>query len=228
MKNNRFRPFLVVSCVLALTACGKKNWKETVATEIHMSIENPSIFFGVNEFHIDTIMIDLQSFVLDGSRIQADNIHLPKSINQQFIATDLDVNLVTSFDIPQGTYESLQLAANVGSPTSTIHIIGTYTLANNTVKKVVLNLNYDQYLLQDLVEDSSNPISIDKDFPGIIDLIIDPNIMFSNLNPSYWSSASSQNVNGQEVITVSNSSNSNMYNAVHSEIGESISFTFFE
>ena len=82
-------------------------------------------------------------------------------------------------------------------------------------------MDYNEYLLRELVETSSEPISIDKDLPGTIKISIDPDIMFSNLNPSYWNSANNSQINGQNGIKITNSENSNMYNQVHSKIGES-------
>ena len=72
----------------------------------------------------------------------------------------------------------------------------------------------------------NNAISIDKEAPGVITIALDAEILFDNLNPSYWNSASSSQVQGQEVVEISNGNNTSMYNAVHSKISEAISVDY--
>ncbi len=226
MKHRIHIQLLLLICIFAVSSCNKDQWKETVETDITLESVNTEVYFGANVLKIDTIIITIETMVLDGDRLQADNIHLSETIDQEFILVDNSIETISTFSIPQGTYESFQFTSKIGSSVSSIQIIGTYTKPNNDVKKVVLELDYNEYLLRELVDESSDPISVDKDSPGIIQISIDPNIIFSNLNPSFWNAANTSQINGHTGIEISNSANSNIYNQIQPKIGESMSFDF--
>ncbi len=209
-----------------MASCDKKQWKETVETKIKIESVNTSVNFGANVLHIDTVIVNIESLALSGSRIQAESINLSETLNGEFLLTENVSQEISSFSVPQGTYESFLLTSKIGGGVYSIELRGTYTKANNTVKKVVLKLDYNQFLLNQMVENSSNPVSIDKDMAGEITLSIDPSILFKKLNPSYWNAANNSTINGQNGINISNSSNSSMYNEVHSQVGASLSVNF--
>ena len=209
-----------------MSSCDRNQWKETVTTKIQIKSVNTSVYFGVNVLHIDNVIVNIESLFLSGNRIQAENINLSETLNDQYLLTENESKDISTFSIPQGTYESFLLTSKIGGGINSIELKGTYTLANNTVKKVVLELDYNEFLLNQMVENSSNPISIDKDIPGEITIAIDPSILFDKLNPSLWNAASNSTINGQNGINISNNSNSNMYNEIYSEIGTSLSVNF--
>jgi hypothetical protein len=209
-----------------MSSCDKKQWKETVETKIKIESVNTSVNFGVNVLHIDTVIVNIESLALSGNRIQAENINLSETLNGEYLLTENVSQEISSFSVPQGTYESFLLTTKIGGEVNSIELRGTYTKANNTVKKVVLKLDYNQFLLNQMVENSSSPVSIDKDMAGEITLSIDPSILFNKLNPSYWNSANNSTINGQSGINISNNSNSSMYNEVHSQVGASLSVNF--
>lgn len=226
MKNRILHLLSLLVLTITISACNKEQWKETVPTNVSIESVNTTVSFGVNTLTIDTIIVNLESMVLDGNRIQADNIHLSQAVNQEFVIVGSSTIQINSFDVPQGSYESFQLTSKIGGNTPSITLIGEYTLANNDVKKVVVSIDYNEFLLRQLVEDSSNPISIDTDYPGNIRISIDPNILFDNLNPSHWNAANPTVIAGQSAIQISNAANSNMYNQIQPKIGESMVFNF--
>lgn len=226
MKNKFLFLAILSFTILTMSSCDRNQWKETVATKIQIKSVNTSVYFGVNVLHIDTVIVNIESLFLSGNRIQAENINLSETLNDQYLLTENESKDISTFSIPQGTYESFLLTSKIGGGINSIELKGTYTLANNTVKKVVLELDYNEFLLNQMVENSSNPISIDKDIPGEITIAIDPSILFDKLNPSLWNAASNSTINGQNGINISNNSNSNMYNEIYSEIGTSLSVNF--
>ena len=224
---NRIPYLLILSfAIVVMSSCNKKQWKETVETEIKIESVNTKVYFGVNVLSIDTVILSIESLVLDGNRIQAENIHLSETLNTEYVITENVSQDISSFSIPQGTYESFQFTSKIGGGVNSIELRGTYTLANNTVKQVLLKVDYNEFLLNQLVKNTSNPISIDKDKPGQITISVDPTILFDKLNPSLWNSANSSTINGQNGIEISNNSNLNMYNEVHSQIGASMLVNF--
>lgn len=212
--------------ILALSACNKKQWKETVSTEVTIESVNTTVTFGTNTLTIDTIYVNLESMILDGNRLQADNIHLSETINQEFILLENSIEHISSIDVPQGSYDSFQLTTKIGGNSPSIRLIGEYTLANNDVKKVILSLDYNEFLLRNLVENSSNPISIDTDNPGNIRISIDPEILFSNLNPSHWNAAIPTIVGGQNTVEISSLANPSLLNQIQPKISESLLINF--
>jgi len=226
MKNRNLHLLSLIVFAITISACNKQQWKETVPTNVSIESVNTTVSFGANTLTIDTIIVNLESMVLDGNRIQADNIHLSQAVNQEFVIVENSKIQFSSFDVPQGSYESFQLTSKIGGNTPSITLIGEYTLANNNVKKVVVNIDYNEYLLRQLVDDPSSPISIDTDNPGEIRISIDPSVLFDNLNPSHWNAANPTVIAGQSGIHISNAANSNMYNQIQPKIGESMEFSF--
>jgi hypothetical protein len=113
-----------------------------------------------------------------------------------------------------------------GSASASIILKGNYYQQGGNDKKVLLELNYNEHLLEEMVKNSSSPISIDKNNPGTILLKFDPDVLFDNLNPSYWNSANNSNIGGSNGLHVANGANSNMYNQITPKIGESMTFSF--
>ena len=207
MKSRLFKCVFLLLSVVLVAACNKEQWKETVQTDVQIRVKNNTVSFGANVLTIDTLIISLESLSLDGQRLQAENIHLTSAVNSTYTLVG-NTSQVSSFSVPQGTYETFQLTSKFGGTNPSITIIGEYSQPSGTVKKVFLELAYNEYLLQDMV--NSNSISIDKDNPGIITISIDTEIMFDNLNPSYWNAANQSNINGQNGIEISNSNNSDL------------------
>ncbi len=223
MKSRLFKCVFLLLSVVLVAACNKEQWKETVQTDVQIRVKNNTVSFGANVLTIDTLIISLESLSLDGQRLQAENIHLTSAVNSTYTLVG-NTSQVSSFSVPQGTYETFQLTSKFGGTNPSITIIGEYSQPSGTVKKVFLELAYNEYLLQDMV--NSNSISIDKDNPGIITISIDTEIMFDNLNPSYWNAANQSNINGQNGIEISNSNNSDLFNQIIPKVGESVSYKY--
>ncbi|GEM_PF-5670967 len=224
MKTRLSHLLLFFVSTLLIASCDKEQWKETVATEVSISAENTSIFFGVNELRIDTIIMSLESLTLNGSRLQAENIQLTASVGNEFTMVNGSTSTVSSFSVPQGTYESFQLTSKFGGSSPSVVIIGEYVQPSGNNKKVLLRLNYNEFLIDEMV--NGNAISIDKANPGNIRIVVDPNVLFSGLNPSYWNSANNSNINGQNGIEISSSENSDMFNEISPKMNESVSYKY--
>ena len=223
MKSQSIHLLFLLLVVAAFSSCDKDQWKETVNTEVQMRAVNNTISFGANTLTIDTMIISLESLSLDGQRLQAENIHLTSTTGSTHTLAG-NTSKVTSFAVPQGTYETFQMTSKFGGSTPSITLIGEYSQPSGNDKKVLLELAYNEYLLQNMA--ASGSISIDKNTPGSITIVIDPNILFSNLNPSYWNSASQSNINGQNGIAISNSANSDLFNQIIPKVGESVSYIY--
>jgi hypothetical protein len=184
-----------------------------------------SIDFGVNYLAIDSLYIEIGNFSLAGNRLQAEDIYLinPSVVSGYFTGSDSELNL--KFDVPQGTYESMQLTMKFNGSMS-LRMRGTYHQASGMNKRVIMDLDCDEFIVKSILESGSTTVLIDKNNPGKIAILIDPNELFSSLNPGMWNSANSSVVGGQDAIEISNSNNGNMYNAIKSKVNASISYSF--
>lgn len=211
--------------VFASTACNKKEWKETVNTKVYLNAIGTSIYFGVNYLEIDTFSISMNNFSLVGNRIQAEDIFLvnPATTNGTFVGTNSQLSL--SFDIPQGTYEQLQLSMQL-SGSSSLSIRGTYHLASGATKLVLIDFENQDYIVKKILQSGSETVLIDKDNPGSIVLTLDANVLFADLNPSYWNGASTSVVGGQNAIQISNSQNANMHSLIGNKISASLAYDY--
>lgn len=207
-------------------SCNKKQWKETVNTSISVSLNDTSIYFGVNELSIDTVRLNIESVSLIGERLQAENINLAATLNSETTFTGLNPVSLTNFAIPQGTYEPLQAAVKFGGNAGTISLRGVYTNAGGITKNVSINLNYNELVLKNVAYNNSNSVTINKNSPGKIHITLDVDVLFDNINPSMWNAANTSVVAGQNTILVSNTNNSNIYNDILSKAGASLTYNF--
>lgn len=209
----------------AFTACNKEEWKETVNTKVYFKATGTSIYFGVNYLEIDSFSISMNNFSMVGNRIQAEDIFLvsPETVSGTFV--DADDQLSLSFDIPQGTYEQMQLSMQL-SGSSSLTIRGTYHLASGNTKLVLIDFDVQDYIVKKILQGGSETVLIDKDSPGSIVLTLDASVLFSDINPSYWNGASPSVVGGQNAIQISNTENANMHSLIANKISASLAYEY--
>lgn len=226
MKRTILQLCFLVFAVTLLSSCDKEQWKETVTTEFTGEAINTTVNFGANELVIDTIIINIESTTLNGNRIQAESINLSNTLNEEFLFTSGNTTHICSYAIPQGTYETFQLTTKVGSSNASIIVKGNYNSPSGNNKKVLLELDYNEYLLSEMAGGSNTPVSIDTQNPGSIVLHFDGDKLFENLNPSMWNSANTSNIGGENGVFVSNGTNQNLYNQITPKISQSIQLSY--
>lgn len=217
--------FLLFVSIFAFSACNKKEWKETVNTKVYFKASGTSIYFGANYLEIDTFSISMNNFSMVGNRIQAEDVFLvnPSTVSGSFI--DAENQLSLSFDIPQGTYEQLQLSMQL-SGSSSLSIRGTYHLASGATKLVMIDFDEQDHFVKKILQNGSETVLIDKDSPGSIVLTLDANVLFGDLNPSYWNGAATTVVGGQNAIQISNSENADMHSAIRNKISAALAYDY--
>lgn len=179
---------------------------------------------GANTLVIDTLTMNFDRLDLNGKRLQAEDISLTANLNGDFNALGNQRTLLTTFDVPQGTYEPLQLGADIGGPSVPIVLKGRYISANGTFKVVRIELDFDNYLLYKIVKNNSETISIDKDEANEILINFDMQVLFDEMNPSLWNAATPSTIGGQNGVAISASQNSNLYNLIAPKVSQTISY----
>lgn len=216
--------FVVLISITVLSACSKSKWKETSPTNVYLKMNTTQMEVGANTLFIDTLSIHFDRLDLNGKRLQAEDVSLSSDLSGNFSAIGNQNALVTTFAVPQGTYEPLQLGADIGEIAVPIVLKGRYVSANGTTKIVRIELNYDNYLLYKIVKNNAETISIDKEENNEILINFDMQILFDEMNPSHWNAATPSSIGGQNGVAISASQNSNLYNLIAPKVNETISF----
>ncbi len=210
-----------LSGILILGACNSKQWKETVETTIKLKSNNSHIQFGTqHNLSIDTLTISVNSFSLEGNRIQADDIYLVSDAQYTASQTGEAGMFNATFDIPQGTYESLVLTSELVGQNS-FQLRGVYLGPLGVPKRVELNIESDDFMIKPLLENGKETISIDKNTPKTISISIDMNSLMADVGPGLWNASVATGSGGQETIKISEMQNGNMYNAILGRFNES-------
>lgn len=210
---------------LTVAGCKKTEFKETVTTGIAFKALSMEITWGANYLTIDSLYVEIGNFTLAGDHLQAEDIYLtnPTVVNGYFTGTDTQFNV--SFDIPQGTYESMQFTMKFNG-NAALRMRGTYHQSNGMTKRVIMDVNSDEFIVKSIQQTGSGTVLVDKNNPGKINILLDPDELFSGLNPGIWNAATPSVVGGQDAIQVSNANNGNIHNLVKDKINTSLSYNF--
>ncbi|MCJ8289176.1 MAG: hypothetical protein HRT58_08600 [Crocinitomicaceae bacterium] len=210
--------FLISALLLA--SCKSKQWKETVETTIQVKSNNSVVYFGQSTLSLDTLTINVNGFTLSGNRIQAEDIYIVSNTPTSASFIDIEGVFNVTFDIPQGTYESLQLTTELIGQNA-LQLRGVYEGPLGVTKRVQLDLESHDFLIKPLLEDGGETISIDKKVPKKMTIMINIDSLLADLNPGLWNAAVATGISGQEVIQVSEMQNGNMYNLILGRLSES-------
>ncbi len=213
--------FALLFSALLLGACNSKQWKETVETTIQLKSSSSHIQFGTqHSLSIDTLTLSVNSFSLAGNRIQAEDIFLVSDAQYTASQTGGTGTFNATFNIPQGTYESLQLTTELVGQNSFL-LRGVYVGPLGVPKRVELNVESADFLITSILENGKETVSIDKNTPKIISISIDMNSLMADVGPGLWNAAVATGSGGQETIKISQMQNGNMYNAILGNFNES-------
>lgn len=228
MKNIKFAflgfSFLLISIILlSLTSCNKKKWTETTDVSISSKLSTNQLIIANNLFEINNLSVNIGEIRFTGSRLQAEDISLHSDDN---VLADFNLNEnIIDLKVPQGTYENQQIQLNLlSNSVGTIEINGLYFLNNGDTNVVNINLNGSQ-LVQHNIKDSDGEetILLEKDNPRGVNIEINTEFLFSEINNGLWNAASITSVNGSNTIVVDQLNNQSIYLALLNKIPASFS-----
>lgn len=228
MKNIKFAflgfSFLLISIILlSLTSCNKKKWTETTDVSISSKLSTNQLIIANNLFEINNLSVNIGEIRFTGSRLQAEDISLHSDDN---VLADFNLNEnIIDLKVPQGTYENQQIQLNLlSNSVGTIEINGLYFLNNGDTNVVNINLNGSQ-LVQHNIKDSDGEetILLEKDNPRGVNIEINTEVLFSEINNGLWNAASITSVNGSNTIVVDQLNNQSIYLALLNKIPASFS-----
>jgi hypothetical protein len=223
--NIRYSILVFIGAMFALSSCNKGQWKETVKSAVHFRASTMSLGFGANTLVLDTLIVRIGNFSLAGDRIQADDIYLMNSAVVTATFTGIESEVATSFDIPQGTYNDIQFTSKFDG-TASLLISGTYYSPSGSSKKVLITLDNAQYLIKNILDAGTETVQVDTDHPKNIVLILNTEVLFDEINPSYWNAATQSVIAGQQAIQVSPSQNGNLHSLIEQKVQDAITYEY--
>lgn len=216
---------LILMLVL-ISSCNKQDWSATEKSDVKYTISNTEVTLAGKPFVMNSLQLELTDLLLTGERIQSDPIAISKTINGTIDFLNPSEDL--SFDIPIGTYTEMILSSSLEeNGTPSINIIGTYFLASNDTYEVSIALDIEaQYLIQLKDTDGASTILIDDTSTKKLQIVLDTETLFSEVNPGLWNAAAVTSQNGFQTIVVNELNNTNIYNAINTKISESLIANF--
>lgn len=217
---------LLSIALLSLTSCNKKKWTETTAVTLKSDISESQVILANNPFIFDTLILSINSLNFSGKRLQAEDVNIDKflSLDVSFINT----STITELMFPQGTYEELNVQYQILPENNcSLFISGEYHLSSSAVNQVKIKLNIDQYLVQQVLDsDNQSTILLEKDNPRSLNVTLDSELLFSDINNGLWNAASVTSINGSNTVQVDELNNQSIYLALTSQLSNSISTKF--
>jgi len=215
----------LLALTLVIVSCSKQEWKKTVSTEVQLQISENKVTYGNSELTIDSLSIQINSLIVDGQRTQAEDIHLTQPSQSHLLTSSAAVS-IGSFDIPQGTYESLQLSMSLDvNQNSTVKIRGTYTSPSNSDRFVLIDLDLSQTIVANILSDNEQFVLIQEGVDQLITVNLSPEIIFQNVSNGMWNAAIPSFVDGLAAFEISNNTNTNIYYEILNKFSESISIS---
>jgi hypothetical protein len=221
MKNALLLSILVLG--VASTSCSKKKWAKTTEVSISSTTSTSSneVIIAGKPFVMDTLTVDFNFAGITGERIQADDISITNSAQFQADYISGQVLGASTFEIPQGTYDKMELSFELGDYVndpistnvgSTIHISGQYFLPGSVIYEVDIKLDISSSaLVQVLDNDNETRILLEEGVKRSIRLSLNTEELFSEINPGLWNAAAVTSVNGAQTIVVSELNNNSIY-----------------
>ena len=165
---------------------------------------------------------------ITGDRLQAESVNVQNSTHSslEFISgVSVGVGI---FKIHQGTFEKMEMPVRIGaSASSSVYISGVYFLPSSNTYDVLISLDIDSYELLSVVDvDNSSTILLEEGKARVLNLELDVEALFAEVNPGLWTAAAVTNINGSQTIQIDQLNNSSLYFALLAGVSNSLSTKF--
>lgn len=213
LSNMKVLPFVVL-VVVAFASCRKK-WDKEVDVRVTSKATTDEILIAGKSFIMDSLLFGVESMELSGKRIQAKDIWLKPSQNQNvnFIH---EKELVSSVGIPQGTYDQLKFYFDLGSSNvGSLFVSGNYYMNNGSIYRVRMSFDLNESIVGDVLDsDGGTTVLMEYKNNRTMELRFDPEILFSDITPGLWNAAAVTSLNGANTIVIDGLNNQSIYNSI--------------
>jgi hypothetical protein len=214
----------LLSIAIGFSSCENK-FKETAPVDVAVKLVNPDVSEHVT-FTGGTMY--LSAFGMTGDRKQGDDVTFMNDLSEG-TSSDLaagTINPALNYDLPQGTYTSLDMKLGVKPKQNigAIELIGTYVQESSGEQETHrIIFRYEPATIYSMKMASSGEINViaDQSTKAIVEL--NAQYLFSGIPESMWSTSDHVEVDGLETILVNPTNNPTIYNILISRLNESFS-----
>jgi hypothetical protein len=219
----KFSTYILLGLLFFTTvlSCSKKKWDKTssgaLRVELLENFSSDDFSVAVSSFNLTTKTISLK-----GSRLQAEPVEIIISQNANLDFKSGGIQNQLTFNIPQGTYTSLNLDLTLENATQNIQISGVFNDVSES-KHFIVQLDYlDLLNLIAINLDGSELFLVDADKQITATISCKTEHIFANTTQTLWNSSIPDFVTN--VVTISPTSNPSLYSSFLEQISQSFEF----
>lgn len=218
--------FFLVFSTMALSC--KSKWKKSTSAQILIEMDKVSNS-SYMEFTGGQMLINEVSF--SGERKQGEDVSFEYPLDYTKVDfTYGNINPPIIFDIPQGTYSSIEIEMEtregVGEPS--ILLLGTYKSSSGEIIPLRFEFNSSEtFEMEAEAEDGGEEIVLIEDIPTKAKIIISPGYLFTVVSQKMMEEASHTTISGVPTILISTSSNEDIYDIIVDRIDDASEAIFY-
>lgn len=206
-----------------LSSC-KNEFKETASVDVSLKLTNPIIS---NSILISGGTARIGSFGITGERKQGDDVTFLNSFSSETTAnlSSGAINPLINFDLFQGTYTRLDVNLGIKSngANGSIELLGEYNDGgeDGENKKFVFRYEPEMILNWNLAISEEINIVADQNIEVVFEM--DANYLFSGIPESLWNNCSYEEINAEEIISITSQKNTAIYSILIGRLNSSFS-----
>jgi hypothetical protein len=170
----------------------------------------------------------MSNFEFSGQREKGDDVYFTQDFSGG-LTIPFDLNNEISeldFQIPQGSYNSIEIGMRTSSSGIGILVEGTYTYSGGGTIPVRFEFTAVEQFEIEAENDGGGNIILDKDHDSPAKIILDPTHWFSPVPVSYFENATITNVSGTNTILIDSNTNEDIYDIVLDRLEETAAVIF--
>lgn len=220
-----FRYILISLLILTQFSCGKEDFTEPSPTSFSFILTGASE--NIDHLSFSKIQLLITEFEFEGVRQNAPDFFFEEVFDEQLnlqwpaVVTSLD------FEIPQGVYETVEISFRLSESSESVMVEGIYRSLERD-RNILLSAELGEAIALELSAvhtDGSTSISFDKGTVNRASIQFDATGLFATIDRERMESAVGQ-LAENEILTISNSINTDIYQILKSQLMNYISITF--
>jgi len=211
--------YLIICTCFLFSSCSRK-WKQPTNCSFTLNYSDDS---GSTKNEITSSVYYTESIQFTGIREQAGDVSLSKTIDKQINGNNDEL---VDFDLPQGTYTSLDAHLKLSRNSSSAHTMrvnGKHIFSDGSFSNFQIELNSDIVISGPSFDtDGTNSVILNKKVDRNAQIEFDLNSLLDGAPEAYWVAASS----GSGTIVVDSSSNASLYLYIITNISDYLEVRF--
>lgn len=208
-----FSLFIIVSC--------GKNWKKTTVSSFQFDMTKG---YGSNNLQFNAGYMIIRKIKFTGDRKQGDDVDFSSDIYAQTDFATGNISAPVQYDIPQGTYKTIDLEIEIYDENSvpSIQLNGNYiNSVPDTIPVLFQFFSGETFKMQGKTQSGSSEIVLIEGTSSTAQITYDPVYWFSTVTKNMLDNATLTNISGVPTIVISNDENENIFDYVSDRIDES-------